>query len=377
VIDENAMLLTILNIFRNLSFDLFNEQYLTMSTALMRHLAVCLLSSSPNVWSSGPVTEASSLALDILNNLAGKVRVSHCLQLMLVENKHFPFFCRHAKQMEFHNKRKLNPYSYHFVEDTLSFEPKTTKQLRLRLSTQTNTQSMVDYLFATETIVSTLWSCLAYCTDKSFVLRAMEVCARIASVSENVTTVFAYCPDAMLECLVEMICVNSSSVDPFSVLAHLEVADNNNSTNKSLRVSKLPASTSPFLTELIDPECRDGALEVISNLCTHSPRLQVRFASIPTLIPLLFRMVSVTGPAGGDANANNAAGANTTTVIGGIGSGGNYFLYSSNQRTDPATSRAAAILTSLASAPANAAPFLAVEDRMCVDATVDDVLAGL
>jgi hypothetical protein len=228
---------------------------------------------------------------------------------------------------------------------------------------------MFDYLSAAEAVISGLYSIVSTCSDKSFVVRTVELIGRIANVGDVVNVVFAKCPDELLELLVELVCVNNTSIDPFSILAQTETTDNTQSTHKSLRVSKLPASISPFFTDLIDGDCRDAALEVIANLCAQSTRLQIRFASIPRLVPLLLRIIGTTGPAALSGSTGAAADKS--------GPSGPYPFSSNVQRTDNATSRAAAILASLSIPAANASAFLAVEPKICADATIDDVVAGI
>jgi hypothetical protein len=73
-VDDNTMLLYILTILHNLSFEIANEQFLAFSVTIMRHLVSLIHIAAPSGLNS-PLTEASRLAYSILGQVSKSVDV--------------------------------------------------------------------------------------------------------------------------------------------------------------------------------------------------------------------------------------------------------------------------------------------------------------
>ena len=68
-LDDNPLLLHVLAVVHNLSYDVVNEIFIAFSACLMRHL-ITLLHVSSFGGHHGPVLEASQLAYEILSHVS-------------------------------------------------------------------------------------------------------------------------------------------------------------------------------------------------------------------------------------------------------------------------------------------------------------------
>lgn len=110
---------------------------------------------------------------------------------------------------------------------------------------------------------------------------------KLASFQDN-SAVFNYCPQIILDLLVELLCVSYSTVDPLQQVENNVIMLSMQSTKPLTRV---PACVMSFFTEVNDSEVRESALEVIYALCLNSKKLQSRLASTTKCITLLYRVL--------------------------------------------------------------------------------------
>ena len=200
----------------------------------MKHLTSLLLASYA---SGNPIYESSQIAFETLQNvssrldLIGSKRLSQSLWLedCLTDAKNIP---------------SLKPAALHTAEAA------TLPTARILLS----------YIFAS----------IHQCMDREQVKRGLDLLTKLATSVDNVE-LFASAPDNFLGTLVELLCVNTSSVEPFYN------GDVRNAPGGLKGIAKMPACASSFYTDISDAEIRDMSLESIWTLCTFS---QVNFIEL-------------------------------------------------------------------------------------------------
>ena len=194
----------------------------------MKHLLSLLLASYA---SGNPIYESSQISFEILQNvssrldLIGSKRLSQSLWLedCLTDAKNIPH---------------LKPTAL-----THTTETATLPTARILLS----------YIFAS----------IHQCLDREQVKRGLDLLTKLATSVDNVE-LFASAPDNFLGTLVELLCVNTSSVEPFYN------GDVRNPSGGLKGIAKMPACASSFYTDISDAEIRDMSLESIWTLCTFS-----------------------------------------------------------------------------------------------------------
>ena len=142
--------------------------------------------------------------------------------------------------------------------------------------------------------------------NRGTVLFSLELLSRLALNAEN-DKIFRAAPDRMYKKLVELLYVSTAGTDPFELGSEIHPAtDLLNQGNGAItdiigfngvENKKLPACTVP-ITEMIDLEMRDYALDAMYNLCLLSQEfMSRRMAKIPNCIFYLLKIVETPAPA--------------------------------------------------------------------------------
>lgn len=294
VADENVLLLAILNILRNLSFDAANEHMIAASSTVFKHVVAL------EVVSGNTQGEATNFAHEIMCNIAPKVELS--------------------------GRKRQHLQTFAWLEDCYTMDPRAKAMMETRISDQFSNASIHTYQRASEALLWHLCSSLDDVVDRSEVLRSLDLLSRLASSPDNAAT-FSRCPGSFLSKVVELLCVNSTSVDPSAICAQDGA-------------SRPPACLGPYFAEMNDTEVRDAALELMHWLCTSSSALQVRFGSVPHCVQILYSIVT-------SAKSH-------------------YERMTYVPRAEQPSQKASMILTILASKPQNATKFLTLRTEYCV-----------
>ena len=142
--------------------------------------------------------------------------------------------------------------------------------------------------------------------NRGTVLFSLELLSRLALSPEN-EKIFRAAPDSMYKKLVELLYVSTSGTDPFELGSKIHPAtDLLNQGNgaitdiigfNGIENKKLPACTVP-ITEMIDLEMRDYALDTLYNLCLLSQEFMCRrMVKIPNCIFYLQKIIETPAPA--------------------------------------------------------------------------------
>lgn len=282
------------------------------------------------------------------------------LERCVISLAHNLIDCLYIVQIDFNGCRKQPFQNYFWLEDCSSLDVKSKKQLRVRLSDKLSASSSVqqDYLVTVEALITTVHAILRESADHGQVMRALEFFSKMSSVSDN-ASIFAKCPQSLLECFVDHLCTNFTNTDPLYLFSMNEVGAVGVGlamgesivppANSIFRHLRPPAAQGTFFGDFCDTEVRDAAIEVLYNLCC-IPRMQFRLASVQQLVPLLLRIVK----------ASRGTSERQAMIA----------------KTDSPIQKAINMLTLLSSKPACASRFVAVEVDICVDASSDEFLGG-
>ena len=245
----NEMLKVVLNIIRNLAFDISNQVLLAYSMPIMRHI-VCLVVVS-STFTEQPLPEVCRYAGDVLLNLGkhidltGRKRTS--LDLWLTPVKSF------AKN----------------------------KMLEIMCNDNMSNTTQAEYQATTFCLLPWISRIVCFSRDREEIIRALDTLGRLASVPEN-APYFTRAPDLFYRCLVSMMAVTHTSADPIS--GPMEV----------IRCHRMEATSAHGLyMDVTDVEIRDLTIDAVHALCAQSPSIQVRLAQIPHCVPMLIRLVQL------------------------------------------------------------------------------------
>lgn len=220
----------------------------------MRHIVSILWlfdRSSRNILQS----EAFATALDIILNLSLRVDMS--------------------------GRRRLQNYAW--MEDTVG-RTYNRSLLHFRMSYPMSDSSGPMYCRVTTSLLPWIHECLSLNSNRILILKALELLSKLAQVSEN-SSVLANSPMSFLKCIVDMLCVNVTSLDPLSS----NLAD----SEPSNRYRPPAYHGCNFYSELCDLELRDAAVDAMYQMCTSSVLLQIHFASVPHCVRTLLRISDV------------------------------------------------------------------------------------
>jgi hypothetical protein len=245
----NEMLKVVLNIVRNLAFDISNQVLLAYSMPIMRHI-VCLVVVS-STFTEQPLPEVCRYACDILLNLGkhidltGRKRTS--LDLWLTPVKSF------AKN----------------------------KMLEIMCNDNMSNATQAEYQATTFCLLPWISRIVCFSRDREEIIRALDTLGRLASLPEN-APYFTRAPDLFYRCLVSMMAVTHTSADPIS--GPMEV----------IRCHRMEATSAHGLyMDVTDVEIRDLTIDAVHAICAQSPSIQVRLAQIPHCVPMLIRLVQL------------------------------------------------------------------------------------
>lgn len=320
-IDENNMLLSILNILRNLSMDIPNETQIAESTIIMRHLVALILASGTKA--DGTFYECSQLAYEVLFFIIGKI--------------------------DLNGKRRKESENSAWLEDTLTMDARSREHLKMRLLEDDNQGVNKEYLFITDTVLSYAHYALKRTNNRVQVHKCLELLSKLASVPENAPAL-ALCPKSTLQAVVSLMSASTAATDPFQFIPPSDtmIATEGNQPLLALQPLRIPASTCNLFADFVDSETRDLALEVVYAMCANCAELCIALAATPYCMKILLRIMK-------------AAKSFTGQQL----------------RADTSAQRAAATLTQMAQNPANTVHFVSIQHELCLDALTDDTLAGM
>ncbi len=227
LIDENIILLTVLNIIRNLSFELTNELFMATSTSIIQHLVYIMITGKRD-------SELSKVAGDTLILLAPRID-----------------FCN--------RKRPSNNLSNFSAIENMSVESiKKGALTSLKLSRQYSHQSIVEYNMALMVLLAYTYQSILIGADRQILLKSMELLSKLVMINDN-APIISRISDEMLEMLTELLCVTTTS---------LEQLYTDSVTNI---FHKQPACFNSASNYVYDDEIRDYAVDILYGYSlTHS-----------------------------------------------------------------------------------------------------------
>lgn len=145
-----------------------------------------------------------------------------------------------------------------------------------------------------------------YSLDRTTALFSLELISRLAMCTEN-EKIFRAAPDSLYKKLVELLYVTNVGTDPFELASQIHPASDMLNMGQGaltdvvgfngVENKKLPVCTMP-ITELVDLEMRDYALDAMHNLCLLNPEyMSVRMGRMPHCIPYLKKIIETPAPA--------------------------------------------------------------------------------
>lgn len=237
-VDANGILLAVLCLLRNLSFERMNESYIAHSHGMLAHLVSLLLISSDGL------TECTRYVFDILSNVAKHIDVTAATR------------CR----------------TNFYLEDCL--ELKQRNAIKLSVSSDMSIETADDYIFVAHSIMPILLRFIQTTTDRHGITRSLELISKLALVRENYDY-FNDCPDELIEVLISLLCVTHSSIELL---------------NPEKEPEKPPPSLGPY-GEQADFEVRNGAIEALHALASNVPSLCPRIMDKPHVLRIMQRII--------------------------------------------------------------------------------------
>eukprot|EP01034_Spumella_vulgaris_P021793 gene21793-27862_t len=363
------MALTVLNIIRNLSFESFNESVISSSAPILRHLVVILLASIENE----RTFESAQLAFDILVNIGGRIDTSGRKRLQVISA---------------------------FLEDVHSDERNKSLHF-MRCSDHMSAVSTVSYVNSAVTLFPIIHHILVQYSWKAFsryfVLRALELLAKLALVPENSVNI-SRSPDSLLVALVDLLCASNTLLDPIAqstdssasitgdsagrlrppgvVFTGYTSVNSIGSGHSSVQQQAAGASlgcTGFFSADQCDLEVRDLVLDGLLAMCQIAPAMQLRVADTPDAIAVLCRIAGVAASTASISNYGPAA----------ASSSGQYASFQQGGNSGTGTNRSEGnaksiqILALLFTLPAVRVRYLAVKSDLLVLASSDEAVADV
>ena len=150
------------------------------------------------------------------------------------------------------------------------------EEFKIQLSPHFSTYS-AGYTGMVDALLSSLYHAVVTNKNRSLVIKALEIIAKVAAVSENVS-LFNSCPSPYLHSLVTAL--TTSYAYSGSLV-----------TNAGQKSASFILSA--HYNDQLDTDLRDVALDIIHSLCTSSASLQDRFCdtTTPQLLKSLFLLV--------------------------------------------------------------------------------------
>lgn len=147
--------------------------------------------------------------------------------------------------------------------------------IRNQLIQSASDTSLRRYQYIMLSFLALLGKFLSQTENRSLLLRSLDILIRLVQNNDN-TIIFNRCPDAFLQCIVNLICVNNTIIDPLP----MNDIPNFSAPSTTLPSRKPPASVGGIAHEITDMEVRDGALEVLVALAQSSSTLQLRIGKV-------------------------------------------------------------------------------------------------
>lgn len=257
-------------------------------------------------------------------------------------------------KVDLNGRKRQQIYNFAWLEDVCSLDTKSKTSLRVRMSSHMGPSSAGLYLSTTEALLTFILITLEEPTDKSQILHSLDILTKLASNSEN-GSIFARCPQGLLEALVQLLCVNFTAADPFTIQHGGDGSTDAPSTAMRSIGPRPPASMGTFFIDSNDMEIRDSALEAMQALLANSYPLQLRLAAVPHCLQLLVRIV-----------ATNRAHIDRpfSSIV-------------SMPRSESGPQRAAGVLALMSSRPENKPRFLSIRTELAAGAcSGEDYMAG-
>ena len=253
-LDENILLLSVLSVLKNISFETSNEGYIAASSILMPHLISLTLVCSRK-------SEAYQLASDILSNVSAKI--------------------------DFIGRKRPYQDNYYCPESFLTrLEDKKGKALMtLRLSNHYSSETFLDYKVACCALLSFCNSIVRYSDDRAQLQKCLEILVKISSNKDNMT-VLQNMSDEFFEALVDLLPSTTFSVDPVHILENSDTFG-----LVPLTTIKPPASIGQSFQEILDNPLKDVVIEFLFELCQSSKYIQEKLSQNMKLYELLFKII--------------------------------------------------------------------------------------
>lgn len=253
-LDENVLLLTVLGVMKNISFETSNEGYMAASSVLFPHLVALILVCSRK-------SEAYQLASDILSNVSAKI--------------------------DFTGRKRPYQDNYYCPESFLTRvdDKKGRGLMTLKLSAHYSSESFHDYKVACYTVLSFCSSVVRYCDDRTQLQKCLDILIKISSNKDNMT-LLQNMSDDFFEALVELLPTTTLSADPVQIL------ENNDTFGLvPLTTIKSPVSMGHFFHDIIDNPIKDLVVELLFELCQGSKYMQEKLSLNMKLYKVLFKII--------------------------------------------------------------------------------------
>jgi hypothetical protein len=326
----------------------------------MKHLVAFVYAAVEN----GSSLECAQMAFDVLVNIGGRIDITG---------------------------RKRLQANTAFLEDVRSDERNKSLHF-MRCSEHMSTLSTLQYVNTALALFPLVHHVITRQgnkrDDRFYILRGLELLAKLASVPENSATV-ARSPDSLLLALVDLLAASHSLLDPVAQSTDNSASVTGDSagrlrppgvlftTYSSLGVGQSSAQqqaaaaslgcTGFFSADQCDLELRDLAVECLFTMCQTGIAMQLRVAETPDAITLLCRIAGVSATVSSITTYGQAA-TSAHHSFSGATSGAN--------RTE-GNAKSVQILALLFVLPEVRGRYLALRPDLVVMASSDEAMAGL
>jgi hypothetical protein len=245
ILDDNYLLVAVLTILRNLSFEVVNEAYIATNASIMNQYMAILMSCL----SHNHLGKCANLVFETMINCGGRI--------------------------EFTGKRRSVFYG------DASLKGRFEVHDRVLCRTQSEYMACIKY------IVPFIYAGMIQTRNRELVHKSLELFGKLGTSHENVNVFCNNIPKEIFLLVIELMMVNTTNTDPL-------ICVNAKSTDRQGLHRPPAGNVGKFYSEVCDIETRDHALECVNQMVTMAlPKLQLRWMEMETFLPTLFRIIDV------------------------------------------------------------------------------------
>lgn len=239
---------------------------MALSPVFMRHCVTVLLANLETNYEGA--IEASTLVFDMLLNIAYKIDFSG---------------------------RRRQEHSF-FLDSLLDLDDKQKAYLQLKMQSSASAGAYKLYHSTVMSLLPIIYRYISttHLLGRPGLLKALELLAKLSSVSENASVFSQTIPQSMLTMLVQLLCVSLTQAEPLVSPALY------GNSGDVLGVTRPPvAMLGPafsFLLDSNDTEIRVAAIDCLHALCHSSTILLSAVANTPGSVEILTRVVTASDP---------------------------------------------------------------------------------